>query len=84
MRPQNPLDGVAFVFLLIGAFAWGYYFLTGLNVIDTVSRPISNIVAAIVYILILLSGIYWILRVTVLPSSWGGGWSSRWRGRRRR
>jgi uncharacterized membrane protein YuzA (DUF378 family) len=83
MRPQNPLDSLAFVFLLIGAFAWGYYFLTGLNVIDNVSRPVSNTLAAIVYILIVLSGIYWILRVTVLRS-WGGGWSSRWRGRRRR
>jgi uncharacterized membrane protein YuzA (DUF378 family) len=83
MRPQNPLDSLAFVFLLIGAFAWGYYFLTGLNVIDNVSRPVSNTLAAIVYILILLSGIYWILRVTVLRS-WGGGWSGRWQGRRRR
>jgi uncharacterized membrane protein YuzA (DUF378 family) len=84
MRPQNPLDSVAFVFLLISAFAWGYYFLTGLNVIDTVSRPVSNLLAAIVYILILLSGVYWILRVTVLRSSWGGGWSGRRWGRRRR
>jgi uncharacterized membrane protein YuzA (DUF378 family) len=82
MRPQNPLDSLAFIFLLIGAFAWGYYYVTGLNVIDTVSRPVSNLLAAIIYILILLSGIYWILRVTVLRS-WGGRWSPRWRRRRR-
>jgi uncharacterized membrane protein YuzA (DUF378 family) len=82
MRPQNPLDSIAFVFLLIGAFAWGYYFLTGINVIDTVSRPISDLLAELVYILILLSGIYWILRVTVLRS-WGGSFSPRWRRRRR-
>ena len=82
MRPQNPLDSLAFIFLLIGAFAWGYYYVTGLNVIDTVSRPVSNLLAAIIYILILLSGIYWILRVTVLRS-WGGRWSPRWRRRHR-
>ena len=80
MRPQNPLDSVAFVFLLIGAFAWGYYFLTGINLIDTVARPVSYLLADIVYILILLSGIYWVLRVTVLRS-WGGRWPRR---RRRR
>ena len=78
MRPQNPLDSVAFVFLLIGAFAWGYYFLTGINLIDTVARPISYLLADIVYILILLSGIYWVLRVTVLRS-----WEGRWPRRRR-
>jgi uncharacterized membrane protein YuzA (DUF378 family) len=82
MRPQNPLDTVAFVFLLIGAFAWGYYFLTGINVIETVFNPVSDLLSAIVYILILLSGVYWILRVTVLRS-WGGRFSPRWRRRRR-
>ena len=76
MRPQTPLDSVAFVLLLIGAFAWGYYFLTGINLIDTVARPISYLLADIVYILILLSGIYWVLRVTVLRS-WGGRWPRR-------
>jgi uncharacterized membrane protein YuzA (DUF378 family) len=80
MRPQNPLDWVAFVFLLIGAFAWGYYFLTGINVIETIFNPITDLLSAIVYILILLSGIYWILRITVLRS-WGGGFPRR---RRRR
>lgn len=28
MRPAKPLDWIAFVFLLIGAAAWGY-FVTG-------------------------------------------------------
>jgi len=39
MRPQNPLDWIAFVFLLIGAFAWGYFFLTGINFIETLLNP---------------------------------------------
>ena len=60
MRPQNPLDWSAFVFLLIGAFAWGYFFLTGINVIETLLNPIAYLLSAIVYVLILLSAIYWI------------------------
>jgi hypothetical protein len=43
-------------------------------------NPISGLLSDIVYLLILLSGIYWILRVTVLKT-WGGGFSRR---RRRR
>ncbi len=80
MRPQNPLDWIAFVFLLIGAFAWGYFFLTGINFIETLLNPITYVLSAIVYVLILLSGIYWILRVTALRS-WGGRFPRR---RRRR
>jgi len=80
MRPQNPLDWSAFVFLLIGAFAWGYFFLTGINVIETLLNPIAYLLSAIVYVLILLSAIYWILRITVLRS-WGGRFPRR---RRRR
>jgi uncharacterized protein len=80
MRPQHPLDWVAFVFLLIGAFAWGYFLLTGMNFIETLLNPISDLLSAIVYLFILLSGIYWILRVTVLRS-WGGSFPRR---RRRR
>ena len=80
MRPQHPLDWVAFIFLLIGAFAWGYFLLTGMNFIETLLNPISDLLSAIVYLFILLSGIYWILRVTVLRS-WGGDFPRR---RRRR
>jgi uncharacterized membrane protein YuzA (DUF378 family) len=81
MRPQNPIDWVAFVFLLIGAFAWGYFFLTGMNFIEILLNPISDVLSALVYLLILLAGIYWILRVTVLRS-WGGGFYRRRRRRR--
>ena len=81
MRPQNPLDWVAFAFLLLGALAWGYFFLTGINLIEALFGPISDLLADIVYILILLSGIYWILRITVLRT-WGGGFSRRSRRRR--
>ena len=81
MRPQNALDWAAFVFLLIGAFAWGYAFLTGMNFIEILLNPISDVLSALVYVLILLAGIYWILRVTVLRS-WGGGFYRRRRRRR--
>ena len=80
MRPQHPLDWVAFVFLLIGAFAWGYFFLTNMNFIEALLNPISELLSDIVYILIFLSGVYWILRITVLKT-WSGGFSRR---RRRR
>lgn len=76
MRPQNPLDWLAFVFLLIGAFAWGYVLLTGMNFIEILLNPISDLLTDIVYLLILLSGIYWILRVTVLRF-WSGDLSRR-------
>jgi uncharacterized protein len=39
LRPQYPLDWVAFAFLLIGAFAWGY-FITDVNILDTVLERI--------------------------------------------
>jgi len=81
MRPQDPLDSVAFLFLVVGAFAWGYYFLTGINLIDTVMLPISDVLAAIVYILILLSGVYALLRATVVRTPPTSG--RRWRRRRR-
>ena len=68
MRPQDPLDWTVFVFLLIGAFAWGYYVATGINLIDEIFDPISTSLADIVYVLILLSGVYWIVRVSWLRS----------------
>ena len=34
MRPQNTLDWIAFVFLIIGAFAWGF-FVTDINTSST-------------------------------------------------
>ena len=39
MRPQNALDWIAFVFLLVGAFAWGF-FVTDVNILDVALEAI--------------------------------------------
>jgi uncharacterized protein len=62
MRPQNILDWIAFVFLLTGAFAWGY-FVTDTNILDLVLERIWDPLDDIVFVLIALSGAYWLLRV---------------------
>ena len=62
MRPQNTLDWIAFVFLLIGAFAWGY-FVTDVNILDVLLERIWDPLDDIVFILIALSGLYWLYRV---------------------
>lgn len=38
MRPQNALDRVAFVLLLVGAFSWAA-FVTDVNVLDRSLEP---------------------------------------------
>ncbi|GAB3691188.1 MULTISPECIES: DUF378 domain-containing protein [Actinomycetes] len=62
MRPQNALDWVAFVLLLIGAFAWGA-FVTDVNVLDRLLEPIADPLDDTVFILIAAAGLYWIARV---------------------
>ena len=62
MRPRNPLDWVAFVFLLVGAFGWGY-FVTDVNILDVALERIWDPLDDIVFILIALSGLYWLVRV---------------------
>ena len=64
MRPRNPLDWVAFLFLLIGAFAWGY-FITDLNILDTLPERIWDPIDDVVFVLIALSGLYWLVRECV-------------------
>ncbi|UQA90692.1 DUF378 domain-containing protein [Streptomyces halobius] len=65
MRPRNALDWVAFVLLLIGAFAWGA-FVTDVNVLDRALEPIADPLDDAVFVLIALSGLYWIARVAGL------------------
>lgn len=67
MRPRNALDWVAFVFLLIGAFAWAA-FLTDVNVLDRALEPIADPLDDVVFVLIGLSGLYWLARVLGLGS----------------
>ena len=62
MRPQKTLDWIAFIFLLIGAFSWGY-FITDVNILDVVLERIWDPLDDVVFILIALSGIYWLVRV---------------------
>jgi len=62
MRPQNALDWVAFVLLLVGALAWGA-FVTDVNVLDRALEPIADPLDDVVFVLIGLSGLYWLARV---------------------
>ena len=66
MRPQNTLDWIAFVLLLIGAFSWGY-FVTDVNILDEVLERIWDPLDDIVFVLIALSGLYWLIRVFGSP-----------------
>ncbi len=62
MRPQNSIDWIAFVLLILGAFSWGY-FVTDVNILDVVLEKIWDPLDDVVFILIALSGVYWIVRV---------------------
>ncbi|MDP9397723.1 MAG: DUF378 domain-containing protein [Actinomycetota bacterium] len=62
MRPQNALDWVAFVLLLIGAFSWAA-FVTDVNVLDRSLEPIADPLDDLVFVLIGLAGLYWIAHV---------------------
>ncbi len=61
MRPQNALDWIAFGFLLVGAFAWGF-FITDINILDVALEAIADPLDDLVFVLIFLSGLYWIFR----------------------
>ena len=62
MRPHNALDWVAFVLLLIGAFAWGA-FVTDVNVLDVALEAIWDPLDDILFVLIAAAGVYWLYRV---------------------
>lgn len=64
MRPRTVLDWIAFVLLLIGAFAWAA-FVTDVNVLDRALEPIADPLDDAVFVLIGLAGLYWIGRVAV-------------------
>lgn len=64
MRPRNTLDWIAFVFLLIGAFARGY-FVTDVNILDLTLEAIWDPLDDVVFILIALSGFYALVRAFV-------------------
>ena len=66
MWPRNNLDWIAFVFLLIGAFSWGY-FVTDVNILDVLLERIWDPLDDVVFVLIALSGLYWLIRVFRSP-----------------
>jgi len=66
MRPQNTFDWIAFVFLLIGAFAWGY-FVTDVNILDELLERIWDPLDDLVFLLIAASGLYWLVRAFTSP-----------------
>jgi uncharacterized membrane protein YuzA (DUF378 family) len=68
MRPETTLDWIAFVLLLIGAFAWGA-FITDINVLDVALERIWDPLDDLVFVLIALAGVYWIIRVVTTPRS---------------
>lgn len=66
MRPQTSLDWIAFFFLILGAFSWGY-FVTDINILDVVLERFWDPLDDVVFVLIALSGVYWISRVIRTP-----------------
>lgn len=68
MRPRTVLDWIAFVLLVIGAFAWGA-FVTDINVLDRGLEPIADPLDDVVFVLIAAAGAYWIVRVVTSKSA---------------
>ncbi len=66
MRPQNILDWIAFVLLVIGALAWGY-FITDVNILDQLLEKIADPADDVAFVLIGASGIYAIVRAVMAP-----------------
>lgn len=61
MRPQTTLDWVAYVFVIVGALAWGF-FSFDVNILDTVLEAIWDPLDNIVFALIAIAGVYWLYR----------------------
>jgi uncharacterized membrane protein YuzA (DUF378 family) len=66
VRLRTALDKITFGLLIIGAFAWGY-FITDTNVLDVALEAVWDPLDDLVFILIGLSGAYWLFRVFVPP-----------------
>lgn len=61
MKPQSTLDWIAFIFLLLGAFAWGF-FVTDVNILDVALEAAWDPLDDVVFVLIALSGVYALVR----------------------
>jgi len=62
MRPETALDWTAFGLLIVGALSWGY-FVTDVNILDLLLERIWDPLDDVVFVLIAVSGVYWIGRV---------------------
>jgi uncharacterized membrane protein YuzA (DUF378 family) len=61
VRPETRLDWIAFTFLIVGAFSWGY-FVTDVNILDQILERIWDPLDDVVFVLIAASGVYWLVR----------------------
>jgi uncharacterized membrane protein YuzA (DUF378 family) len=61
MRPQTTLDWVAYVLVIVGALAWGF-FTFDVNILDIVLEAIWDPLDNIVFALIAIAGLYWLYR----------------------
>jgi uncharacterized membrane protein YuzA (DUF378 family) len=61
VRPETRLDWIAFAFLIIGALSWGY-FVTDVNILDLLLERIWDPLDDVVFVLIAMSGLYWLFR----------------------
>lgn len=64
MRPENTIDWISFVFLILGALSWGF-FVVDVNILDLLLEKIWDPLDNIVFAAIALAGLYWIVRVAV-------------------
>lgn len=60
---MKELDWVAFVFMIIGALNWGLLGAFGINLVETIFAS-SPSLTQLVYILVGLSGLYWLYKMT--------------------
>ena len=61
MRPKTNLDWVAYVLVIIGAIAWGF-FTFDVNILDIVLEAIWDPLDNIVFALIAIAGLYLLYR----------------------
>lgn len=68
MRPQTSLDWIAFVLVIIGALAWGF-FVFDVNILDLLLEAVWDPLDNIAFALIALAGLYWLARILIRKPS---------------
>lgn len=72
MRPQNTLDWIAFVFLIIGALSWGF-FTFDVNILDLLLEMIWDPLDNVVFAIIAIAGVYALIRALTPPRARNSG-----------